>query len=618
MKPLVLTAMNGKTTTNILRTFNIESIVSTKDTILGDNFIDNGATVNLPETVEGLFGPVDSIKLPPCPVHMDENIVILDDIAIRVNNLLRVIDLVKKAEKTKATLQKSVVNFQKTILTKLGGKAGIMWDILGKRLANTGRAVLLPYWGNNISHTHIPEKIRTELSISGGDVVIVGRDPTIWNGSIEVLVADDNVGGNDAIYIHPFVFNQLGADCDGDTVWVMKVPDKFQEEMRKHVLSFYFNHIKEVCRSSCGWRPLEIKYTSCIEPPRVFYSNGFSIGPEDIIKQDEVLNDFKKATGKDISKEAAKIANGLTRQEYIDYLLSVNETMLVQKIYLGPVGAAAQKLKLIAGDIPHLRESANYLSERIQQMLFDVKAIVTEDKKDLEIFFEILDIVNMANDWSSTETLVTNDEAIDRLVSFGLDKEKIYPIISLLYTIYPLYIGSVEVATKLKILTSENIEKITDICFRQVRFVNLPKALNDLCDVLVGAQRIDIIMATRKVKKSNTLSNMLNDPLYNIMNPFSDEKLYHAIVTLRNSLENKDKKPKLFRRLTETILNQSLEGEHDRQRSPRKQISTTWRDSEDQSGRRGIELSNLQDLSRLDELKAERDDVPVPSGSTND
>ena len=67
MKPLSLSTGDGKSTTNISRTFNIENVVSVEDTILDKEFIENGATIDLPEEMNGILVKI----LPESPVNVN-------------------------------------------------------------------------------------------------------------------------------------------------------------------------------------------------------------------------------------------------------------------------------------------------------------------------------------------------------------------------------------------------------------------------------------------------------------------------------------------------------------------------------------------------------------------
>lgn len=533
MKPLEVKTKDGSFTQNIGSVINILSVNSIEDTILDPEVIKKGATVQLPARLEGIYGSIERVILPPSPPYKEDDFVIIDNISSRFNNILRVIELVNKGERTIADLQKSVTRYQKEIILTISGKNGILSrDIIGSRMQLSGRAVLLPSNNPDPELVFIPLNIFKRLGLSNGDLVAVGRDPTIWEGSIEILRARSTI--DFAIYLHPAIFPQFGADCDGDTVWVLKIPDEAlpQKEASENVLSF--------CRSS-------IDQTGIIGPKnRIFADSanltkiskslnevsGFSISPEDIIDNTPDIEIFKENTHKDVRNECNRILEGLSVKEFSDYILSINAAMLAQKIYLGPIGAASIKLKILSRD-PVITKSANYVSERAQQLLFDVKGIVKGSSKELQNFFILLDILNIRGRFKSTpDRIVSSEVPLKNLEDIGLSAQKSAPIIRYLYTAYPILSSFY--------CDEDTIKLLKEYCcfynecrdYQKEIYLSITKSVPDLT-----FEQFLHTYSEAKIRLS--LSQIVNDPIYSVTNPFSVKKLEEEILLICNNLKKK-------------------------------------------------------------------------------
>lgn len=592
LKPLLL--QNGdETTGNITKIFDINTVVQLEGTVLDPQFQTDGGAISLAKVVTTKFGTFESIYVPPCPVHMEESIVVLDDIAVRANNLIRVRQLVEDGERKDSALNKSISNYQSLIVTRLTGKKGIVCrNILGRRVGNTGRAVLLPSYSSDPAEVYMPAHMMRKMQIDDNDIVLVGRDPSIWVGSVEVLRALPHE--EDSIRLHPFIFSQFGADCDGDTVWVMKIPDHLQDDMGDQVLKFTKSHQKSIRRASSGLPPAQIDWSSPSEASMSMgVTTGFSVGPQDLLGITDGLERFKEATGKDIGNEAAHISNGLTQQEYAEYLMTINETMLIQKVYLGPVGAAAQKLKLIAGKNKLLIDSANYLSERIQQMLFDVKGSVRGDKEDLRIFFEILDIINLAGKYCSSDKVVTHFEVVDRLEELNFDRKLTTPMIVYMYTAFPLLNTTWEMGVEQHSNVGLDISVVNEAIELGKTLIADASDLSEICKEMakkIGVNLGTLIANTSDFKSSLSLGIILRDPLYTLINPFSDTQVVKSVKYLDNMLKNGGTNSP---RLTDWIFTKSLENEHAEQGTTTRETETTGIQSSGSSGREGKELLGL-------------------------
>lgn len=561
LEPLLLKS-GEEVTDNISKIFDVHNVVKIENTILDPEVQMNGVYIELGREISCNYGEFTKVFLPPCPTHAEEDIIVLDDISVRANNLLRVIKLVDSGEKSPAALKKSLVKYLRMVAGRLVGKSGVLCrNILGRRVQNSGRAVLLPSMDTDPSRVYVPGRLMRRMGIEDGEIILVGRDPTIWTGSVEAVRAYKHK--EDVIRLHPFVFSQFGADCDGDTVWCMKIPEEHQSMMESQVLKFTKRHALTIKCASAGLPPVEIDWSNpAIASTAMANTTGFSVGPLDILEDSEDLARFKEATGKDIGDEARSICHGLSYEDYAKYLVTINQTMLIQKVYLGPVGSAAQKLKLIAGRNELLRDSANYISERTQQMLFDVKGSIKGDTRDLDIFFELLDIVNMSGEYSSTDRMVTHKSVLARLESFGLNADACKPMIVYMYTGFPLFQAIWDISSAEKIKNGFTDEQRQALIKEASIILSDPdnvKAVIDSIASRLGVVGSVLIRTAAEIKAKLSLGMILRDPVFSLINPFSEKKMIQDLNYLNQFMSNG---PFDSRRLTDWIITKSMEYEN--------------------------------------------------------
>lgn len=532
--PLKVRLLTGEETTNISRIISVKQVIEFVNTILDPDIEKNGFELVLPEVIATKFGEVKTIIVPPCPRSMTGDIITIDEIAMRANNVLRVIELYKAEEKTITSVAKSVNAYFNTVTAKIVGKEGIIGkDIIGRRVKMTGRAVIVPSTSKEPEIARLPFKMMNKLKIKDGDLIIIGRDPTIWDGSLDVFIAQGT--HEDVIHLHPYCFSQLGADCDGDTVWVMAVPDtpECQAEARANVIGFCKKHTKVFKKINTAEEPAEIDWETS-NFAEFFKTSGFSISPKDILEMNERTDRFTKSTGKVVAKEALHIAKGLTLDEYKDYIETVNTAMLVQKIYLGPTGAASNKLKLIAGRYPFLLRSACYVSERAQQSLFEFKGKVKSDSNEFDIF-EILQIINMTGAYKTTQQRsVGYVQVMERLGKNGFDVSKSHPIIAYIYAAYPLIHSVINIKGT---ITEEEEACINKVCDQA--YMTTLKSTIDLIDEvckLTGIKKQRLLYEFVEIKSSVTLAQILDDSFYDLINPFAEKRSNQAIVTIRDQI----------------------------------------------------------------------------------
>lgn len=547
-------------TKNIPKIIDPASVVNLQNTVLSEKFQKEGAVIKLPPGAIGLNGPKDEIKVLPCPHSYEDGCIIIDAIALKVNNLLRVIELFNNAEKDITVVNKSLQSLQELVLSEVSGKGGIICrEVIGHRATHTGRAVLIPTSDTGVEHVKLPHKIMAKLGLLEGCLVIIGRDPVIWHGSIEILKAS---GWNkQCIGLHPFIFKQLGADCDGDTVWVFKIPDdaKCQAEAKEASLKItrkYTNTVSNEGNAEPATPVTDENFMALAGSTGAY--NGFSISPEDIVGNSEHVVRFCDNI-KNVKEEASKIASGLTSKELTEYALVLNTTMLVQKVYLGPIGAASNKLKLIAGNSPMFLESAAKLSEEAQQALFDYKGQIGSDMdKGLDIL-EILKIVNMQGRFKTLPGRSGgHNMAIKAIMAYGLSDACI-PILTYIYTIEPLLRTFMDLRGFDVLEQNGTIEDAIGMGEPTIA-VDSAKCLALIKELAKrnGLSAETILSGLNKNRTGNTLGRILSDPLYNIMNNLSSKKLLDEIEHVRVMLSANKVETTPISSFTRSILKEAI------------------------------------------------------------
>jgi len=527
-------------TANVPRVLNPVDVIDKTDTILDDSIIENGGTIFLPRGVEGYFGSVSKIYIPPCPHQELGHLIALDDLSVKANNILRIIEQVNAGDRKISAVSLAVKRLQHLVCLKIGSKSGILQGSqVGTRVSFSLRAVVIPSAEDHPSWIGLPRRAMNKLKITTGDYVIAGRDPVIWDGSVEVLMARETE--NSAIEMHPLLFAQMNADCDGDTIWVIKVPhgDGCRSECEARKLSFCAenagftrNMLVDDNDPNVNWSDVETQVKIR------FRTTGYSVSPEDIVNSTDKLKQLEKFSGKELQDQGKEVALGLSEQSLIDYILQGNDKNLKMKVYLGPVGAASNKLKLISRGNKQLSDSANYLSHEVLQTLFDSKHGVGVDNKELDVQ-EVLKILNLQGKYKSTlDKPVSHFKVLGRLAESGYDRAKCHPIVAEVYSCHAF---------------REVVYDITDDEDKRKRCCSLIDTLRDpdstsdyakcILQQVSDILEVSIKEVSMRLSKEKSLlggiGTILNDPVVKLMSPFSFDDLKDNMVS---SFAN-DRKP---------------------------------------------------------------------------
>lgn len=436
MRALRVRTAAGVETTAVRRVVDILSVPSVKDTVLDDDLCRKGCEIVLPVECHDLEGkPIKSCWFPAFQSDCKGRFAILSPISAKANDLARVIEEFESGQATPEIMEKMVQSYLRTAVNMLAGKGGLISNhVLSSRISGSGRAVLLINGDHHPQFVGLPDQLMAGLHIEEGDAVLYGRDPSIWHGSLEIGVARRS--GNNCIELHPLILPQLGGDCDGDQVYVYalpKDPEVYQEAL-DHIMGF-----ARVNAQWPHWMSLEDEEDSVIwdkvqeETEKRSETTGFSVSPREILEKDKRLLKLCEQIRKDVSDECCKIAEGLTHEQTLEYILDQNETQLRTKVWLGPIGAASNRLKALAGSNRPLLESACYVSERLQQLLLSSKHVVSTSTQSYSVE-RVLAMLNRTGPFQKA----TVTDILNELNKFGIEKDRAGPIIVHMWLLWPL------------------------------------------------------------------------------------------------------------------------------------------------------------------------------------
>lgn len=439
LKPITISETKSLNISPIVKIPNV-SIV---DTVLSKRFQEEGGIIELFESVLDNYSRLThKIYVPPVKATYDmgDSIAILSQVAIKANTILRVNEAVKEDTQTVAALNKAVINYYTQLSKEIFGKNGVYNRfILGPRAKNTFRAVIVPgiyhddILGQSYQWVGIPEKIFNELDLLHGDLVVIGRDPTIWSGSLELLYAY-KVEHN-AIQLHPLMLPQLGGDHDGDQVWGYKVPIHFKEKIIDNIswsterYGKWSRNFNDKCISEQpNW---SIDSFSKEEKSRT-RTTGLSVSPYDVITNAPALKRVMaycgkgtRARGKAELSELLKACRSQTIEDWLEQTRMINMANLAMKIYMGPVGLLSTRLTVLGHNEESIAEACDLLAEKCSQSLLDAKHLSLEDLKNFkpDKIFKILnmtdkEIKSSEQMYHALAEILTIDERIKPLVNF--------------------------------------------------------------------------------------------------------------------------------------------------------------------------------------------------------
>jgi len=409
-----------------------EKVQNIDGTVLDPKIRKNGAWIQLPVAVADYAGrQINRVRVPPIEVQNNQGLWTVHPLMFTANQLARVLLQYEEGEAPEKAIQAMVSAYQKRAISHLASKNGLIRNVIvGARVKRSGRAVLVPNANHDPEYVALPGKFFDHAELQHGDFIMIGRDPTIWDGSLEIVRAMKSP--DDVIEMHPLLFEQLGADCDGDCLYWFPIPDtpECQQEAKDHLMEF--------CLVHGGWskQALYENPSQVVDWERAkedgkerFVTTGFSISPEQVL--DACPDGWKtidRTSGKEGLHEACdEMASALEVDEWWERTLDKNHDMLKMKTLLGPIGAASNRLKVLAGWNRTWLRSANYLSERLQQILLDSKHEAGYDP------FHVLKILNQTGAWAQASV----EEALAELQKLDIEPREAKTMIEVIYLVYP-------------------------------------------------------------------------------------------------------------------------------------------------------------------------------------
>lgn len=451
----VKTGKENHTTLDVGRTLRVTQLLDdNSDTLIDPEVLKKGTRINFPEGImlKDLDGnDIDHVVVRPVSpagrIERSGRMMFLHPITVAANQILAHLEMTE-GKPVLNTMQNLVTKYYLTLVNEVAGHKGILAkSVIGTRMANSGRLVLLPQIDRSPDWVGISAAAMKKAKVKEGDLVIVFRDPVIHVGSMEVLRAYPV--DRPTIELHPLLFKQFGADCDGDQMCFVKPPRKagVKKEMEDNVLAYARKHArwpKYLCPDNLtdvpDWDHIMIDTMVRFTP------TGLSYGPGDIVgwrKAPHAVKMLEKITGKEGVGERNK-TYATDPQARRQAILDTNWANLYMKGYLGVVGATARRILLIMGEDPWLKGAANRCSETIQQSTLDAKHKVGSKKKSAHPI-DVMEMFNRSGKWKNSSigdcvTLLQNaevDEEDARRIVLHFRVE--LPILFLVDAVIPSY-----------------------------------------------------------------------------------------------------------------------------------------------------------------------------------
>lgn len=460
-----------------------DCIGDVEGTILDTEVLQHGAIVRLNGTFKDIAGRnISRIRVPPMHrVNETDGMIFITGIPLIANAIARAV----MKNEPEGHIQRLVKSYQTKIVEEISGKNGVLGKgVFGSRMPCSGRFVVTPSIDKHPLWVGIHVDVMEKMGVVDGDYVIVGRDPVIWGGSIEVLKAYPI--SKPVARIHPLLFSQMGMDCDGDQIFVI-APDRNNEAIKNELASLHGRWVlangrwpKMLCPDGMSDIPNwdDIENDSKVR----FDAHAWTYSPKETIGKGKNVVALQEAMGKPFIEKNKKIALDIGNDELV---LNTASAQMRMKRELGLVGSIGRRILVLAGNDPYLVKSANIVSERLQQLKLDAKHGEVLDAVSIFEMFE------RRGPWQ----FASMTKMATVLESAGIQKHESIPILVHIYVELPYQAAAAELCTdKHKLLVvaealKENLRKDKP---------NLDAAL-DIVAEIVGAPK----SVLSKTAKSN-------------------------------------------------------------------------------------------------------------------
>lgn len=354
-------------------------------------------------------------------------------------------------------LRQLVDRYLESLVTDLGGKHGLLnRNIFGIRASKSGRFVITPNPRLKYDEVGIPLSMSKEMDIDDGDYVMIIRSPVLWEGSVLILKAVV-LNNSEATWngsLNPYCMDLMGADFDGDTIAVFKLPQDPASVMEAERLCGAavkeYGKWSDELLAAKGCEEIdwdESEEDLCL---RLLVNNtedlcpiySYGLGPKDFLEPDNsaLLHNFKETGCKTPPPDLVNYAVGLTSDQFKKVAKDTVALMIRMKVELGIVGASTDAIvHAIYVTNKELLTTALKLKENLTQALLDSK-----HGSDAFSTFEVVEVFDRKSKWIP-ELGASAQQAVDFLVDMGLKRELVVPIIGCLW---PLNQGVSELRLK--------------------------------------------------------------------------------------------------------------------------------------------------------------------------
>lgn len=381
----------------------------------------------IPAIGDGPLGPVREILLPPMGMQEQDGFIILHRLQDAANTVLRTGDaLIRAPEQLRARAaayyKRCVSRYYDTLAFSISGKGSATNSLQSIRAAYSCTGHCGISYEINPCEVSIPGKAYKtfvhEWRKRGGNKItakpwaIVFRHPCLHSESMRCLYI--RKGDNHTIDVHPAVCPGMGADRDGDLLFcVLGWPDvqpTFEWTLRFDNEMLLNRKSEDIDRKNPIW-----------DTRKRLEFGGVVLNPEDIIncRKSENIKKICEVKKLDVA-EIAAYAHGRSKEELIVEDQGVANARILEKLGIGPMGVRAQRARAICLGRMDLQKSANYLTERGAQALFDSKHEYSSTYKT------VLNVLN--------KSFSSSGEAISALRREGLDK-RADKFVELLYSV---------------------------------------------------------------------------------------------------------------------------------------------------------------------------------------
>lgn len=128
-------------------------------------------------------------------------------------------------EKYLQVIESQVTRINDTLLSRIKGKKGLIRKaLLGRRINQSCRAVIVPDPDQAVDSIKVPASALTALELKDGDKALLNRQPTLHIHNMQAVTACPH--DHDVISIHPLLCNGFNADFDGDTMALYHTGEK--------------------------------------------------------------------------------------------------------------------------------------------------------------------------------------------------------------------------------------------------------------------------------------------------------------------------------------------------------------------------------------------------------